>query len=64
MPIWQGVKFKIFDSQAPFQIAVQSNDDNYGLGWSINSPGMQQKVGGAILNIVNAQAKIFTYSNS
>lgn len=60
MPIWQGVKFKIFDSQLPFQIAVQSKDDNYGLGWSINSPGMQQKVGGAILNILNSQAKIYS----
>ncbi|MDF5706792.1 MAG: ATP-binding protein [Nostoc sp. S4] len=58
MLVWQGVRFRIYDSQSPFQIAIQRNDNNYGLGWSIDSPGMQQKVGGAILNIVNGQAAI------
>ncbi len=58
MPIWQGVRFTIFNSQTPFLIAIQRNDNNYALGWSIDSPGMQQKVGGAILNIFNGQATI------
>lgn len=59
MPIWQGVKFKIC---APdFQVAVpkDSGDISYVLAWSIDSLGMQQKLGSAFLTVSNNQAKIF-----
>ncbi len=56
MPIWQGVAFRIFDPN--FQIAIPKFNDNvdYVLGWSVDSPGMQQKVRADVLAIREDQA--------
>ncbi|MEH2242006.1 hypothetical protein [Nostoc sp.] len=58
MPIWQGVRFTIGDPH--FQIAIPkvNGDMIYGLAWSVDSLGMQQKLRGAILTVSNNQAKI------
>ena len=58
MPVWQGVRFKICDPH--FQIAVPkiNGDMSYGLAWSVDSLGMQQKVKGGILTVSNNQARI------
>ncbi|MBD2361568.1 ATP-binding protein [Anabaena minutissima FACHB-250] len=58
MPVWQGVKFNICTS--PFQISIPkaNNDMSYALAWSVDSLGMQQKLGGAFLSVSNNQVTI------
>ena len=58
MPVWQGIRFRV--AEPPFQIAVPKVDKDmiYILGWSIDSPGMQQKIGRAFFTISNNQARL------
>jgi len=57
MPIWQGVDLRIGNPH--FKISVPSiNDCDYAIGWSIDSPGMQRKMGFAILRILQGIATI------
>jgi hypothetical protein len=51
MPIWQGVSFRICSS--PFKIALPkaSATEDFVLGWSLDSPGMQQRFGVAFLEV-------------
>jgi hypothetical protein len=51
MPIWQGVSFLICSSQFNIALPKASATEDFVLGWSIDSPGMQQRFGVAFLEV-------------
>jgi hypothetical protein len=58
MPVWQGIQSQI--CMPPFELSIPkiNNDMTYGLAWSVDSLGMSQKRGGALLSVNNNQAAI------
>jgi hypothetical protein len=64
MPIWQGIAFRICDSPLKIALPKDSTTQDFVLGWSVHSPGMQQRLGIAILEVRASQVSLRKFNEA